>query len=377
METDQHLPVSKTRPHPQSMRLLAAILLLIPSRIVRRADVADEKYVELGARYPAVIALGRAGDGTLIDRQWLITAAHVARALERSTSRPTVHIGSRDYVADRIVVHPAWRDLGPHDIGLIHLATPVSGVEPLGLYRRSAERGAVAILVGHGATGVGSSRNRIDDGKRRGATSKVDSVTNAWLYFSFDAPPGGTAVEGAPGAGDSGGPAILSDRGASRVAGISSAGFDGRYGPGTYGARDAFTRVSTHVAWIDSVMKSKHSKESSPASKPAPSSRALPSTAIGRRYSAFLDAVKANTDAAMARFVDENFDKRESSSRPALVPNLRRIAGMLQGASIEEVVSASASELAVRFRTSSGRLTLALVCDAGPSCLLTDWRRYD
>ena len=355
------------------MRLLSAILLLIPSSIVRRADVADAKYLELGARFPAVVALGRAGDATLIEPHWLITAAHVARAFERSAARPSVRIESQDYVADRIVVHPEWHDLGPHDIALIHLARSVTGVEPLSLYRGNAERGAVAILVGHGATGVGSSHERIDDGRRRGATSKVDSASSAWLYFSFDAPPRGTSVEGAPGPGDSGGPAIISTGGISRVAGISSAGFDGRYGPGTYGARDAFTRVSTHVGWIDTVMRSSQQ----PSTTSQASTRALPSTAIGRRYSAFLDAVKVNNDAAMAHFVEKNFDKRESASRPALIPNLRRIAGLLRGATIEEVVSSSATELAVRFKTSSGKLTLALVCQAQPSCLLTDWRRYD
>jgi hypothetical protein len=114
-----------------------------------------------------------------------------------------------------------------------------------------------------------------------------------------------------------------------------------------------------------------------PSTTSQASTRALPSTAIGRRFSAFLDAVKVNNDAAMAHFVETNFDKRESASRPALIPNLRRIAGLLRGATIEEVVSSSATELAVRFKTSSGKLTLALVCQAQPSCLLTDWRRYD
>jgi hypothetical protein len=39
-----------------------------------------------------------------------------------------------------------------------------------------------------------------------------------------------------------------------QVAGVSSAGFDGRNGPGTYGAVDHFTRVSEHFGWIRAVM---------------------------------------------------------------------------------------------------------------------------
>ena len=40
-----------------------------------------------------------------------------------------------------------------------------------------------------------------------------------------------------------------------RAAGVSSAGFDGKDGPGTYGAVDRFTRVSEHLEWIRRVMK--------------------------------------------------------------------------------------------------------------------------
>ncbi|HUQ46806.1 MAG TPA: trypsin-like serine protease [Gemmatimonadaceae bacterium] len=68
-------------------------------------------------------------------------------------------------------------------------------------------------------------------------------------------PPSGTDLEGAPGRGDSGGPALITIAGKAYVAGVSSAGYDGVDGPGSYGAVDVFTRVSTHAAWIDSVMK--------------------------------------------------------------------------------------------------------------------------
>lgn len=38
------------------------------------------------------------------------------------------------------------------------------------------------------------------------------------------------------------------------AAGVSSASYDGRTGPGSYGAVDVFTRVSTHLSWLDGVM---------------------------------------------------------------------------------------------------------------------------
>jgi hypothetical protein len=201
----------------------------------------------------------------------------------------------------------------------------------------------------------------------------VDSVNGSWLYFSFDSPSRGTATEGAPGAGDSGGPAILTVNGAPKVAGISSAGFDGRFGPGTYGAIDVFTRISAHLGWIDSVM----SATGSQTLQSQPKSAELPKTPIGRRYRAFLDAVKLNSETAIRAFVKENFLESEVASRPALVPNLRRISGMLQNATIVQIVSASESALAVEFRTANGRLTLELVCYYQDHCKLTDWRRLD
>jgi len=355
------------------MRSIALALLLVPIHIVRRADVPDDRYLALGARFPGVVAAGRAGDATLVGDQWLITAAHVARALDRGSPRATISIVDKKYEVDRVVLHPAWVDLGPHDIALVHLTTKVKGVKPISLYRDSKERSSLATIVGHGSSGTGDSRRRVDDGKRRAATSRVDSVNSGWLYFSFDSPPRGTAMEGAPGAGDSGGPAIITVNGVPKVAGISSAGFDGRNGPGTYGAVDAFTRVSTHIAWIDSVMSSPASTPKKPA---ASSTKSIPNTPIGKRYDAFLKAIEASTDEAMTRFVHENFSSKEYSSRPALVPNLRRIGGMLKRATIDGVYSSTNTSLAIRFRTSTGSLTIELVCDPADNCLLTDWRRY-
>lgn len=352
-------------------------LLLTPFAIVTRHDVADMRYINLGTGFPAVVAIGRLGDATLISSRWLVTAAHVARSLSTSSRLETIRIGGKVYTPGRVILHPLWRDLGAHDIALIELTRPVTTVKPIPLYRGSSERNAIATVVGHGAYGVGNSRQRTDDGKRRAATSTVDSVSDAWIHFSFDAPPRGTALEGAPGPGDSGGPAIIMVRGEPAVAGISSAGFDGRYGSGSYGAVDVFTRVSRHVAWVDSVMTGRLPPRAEQGNSPVAKAHTLPSTPLGRRYAAFVAAAEANTEAAMTRFVREHFAKREYQSRPALVPNLQRIGGMIRGSSIDKITSSTDTSLVVRFKTSNGFLTLELVCDASSPHLLTDWRRYD
>ncbi len=223
-----------------------------PARIIRRADRADSAYLALGRRYAAVGRFGRLGDGTLIAGNWVVTAAHVARAAQRRGL--PFEVGGRAYAIGRVVLNPEWTEMGPHDVGLVQLTERVEGVTPIGLYRESGERALTAVLVGHGGTGTGASRARSEDGRARGATSRIDSTDASWLYFSFDAPPSGTDLEGAPGPGDSGGPAIVEVAGTPLVAGVSVAGYDGRDGPGSYGAVDVFTRISTHLAWIDSVL---------------------------------------------------------------------------------------------------------------------------
>ena len=229
------------------------VFLSLFNPIVRRADRDDAAYRALGAKYPALVSLSRRGDGTLIAPRWVLTAAHVARGAARS-SQGSVRVGRADYPISEVFIHPDWTEMGPHDVGLILLSKPVAGVKPAALYRYRNEKGRTAVLLGHGKSGDGAKRGLIEDGIARGATSKVDSADAAWLYFSFDAPPKGTRLEGAPGPGDSGGPALFEKAGKVYIAGISSAGYDGHAGPATYGAIDVFTRVSTHAGWIDSVM---------------------------------------------------------------------------------------------------------------------------
>ncbi|MEP6573607.1 MAG: trypsin-like serine protease [Gemmatimonadota bacterium] len=247
---------------PSAVLLASMIVVLAPNAtnvrpaIVRRHDRPDSLYLALGAKYPAVGTVGHRGDGTLIAPTWVLTAAHIAANLD--TSRVRVTLGGREYAIRQAIVHPAWHELGPHDVGLLELAEPVTSVEPLSLYDGHDEVGKTAILVGHGDVRPegGHGGEWIRDGRARAATSVVQGVDEGRLVFRFDEPPKGTDLQGAPGRGDSGGPALLTVDGAPRVAGVSSAGFDGKQGPGTYGAVDHFTRVSEHLDWIRGAMKS-------------------------------------------------------------------------------------------------------------------------
>jgi hypothetical protein len=223
------------------------------SAILIRHDREDAKYRALGDRYAAVGRLGRAGAGTLVAASWVITAAHVAVGMRRDTP---FEIGGEAYPIVARVPHPRWTEMGPHDIALVQLERPVTGITSMALYAGRDEEGKDVVFVGFGGTGTGLSGPRSEeDGAKRGATNRVDRATENWIEFTFDAPPGGTDLEGISGPGDSGGPAIIEVSGVPHVAGVSIWGQPGARGRGTYGAREGYTRVSSYVTWIGETLR--------------------------------------------------------------------------------------------------------------------------
>ena len=231
--------------------------------IVIRHDKKDKEYLELAKRFPFVCKIGkRTGDGTLIASQWVITAAHVALgSILRGGSENKVYFegAPNGYEVDSVFIHPDFQPMGSHDIALIKLKKPLDNILPAQLYRMSNENRTNIFIVGHGDFKTGKEKEWIVDGKKRAATNRVDKVTEDQIEFRFDAPDDAncTNLEGTAGRGDSGGPAIIEANNKFFVAGISSAGAPGEYGPGTYGAREHYTRVSTHIAWIESVLSGK------------------------------------------------------------------------------------------------------------------------
>jgi V8-like Glu-specific endopeptidase len=251
---------------------------LAPAIVVRH-DRDATLFEQLGREYPSTAMLrhgdgkdGLGGEGTLINRNWVLTAAHVAADL--GPGDPVTILG-KIYKIGRVVIYPDWHQDAdmPVDLALIRLTASVTDVVPARAYTGTDELGMVATLVGRGQQGTGLTGPLPDEGTLRAATNRVDSTLDVFpgtaargqypaegfqLRFTFDAPgdPNATDLEGICGGGDSGGPAYIKKRNVLYVIGVSS-GQDARPANrqvGHYGVFEYYTRVSHFANWIHSVI---------------------------------------------------------------------------------------------------------------------------
>lgn len=265
---------------PSRIFIIAILMASITSThaIVIRHDTGYSRYVASESMFPAVFwleqrSMRKVCVATLIDAQWAITAAHCVeetdlRAHIERAGEYAVQIAGLMSGIDRVVMHPnyAFRYEQDHaneevDLALLHLSEPLAMPVPLSLYREQDELDRVATLLGWGYFGVGTTGIQSDDGRFRMAKNRV-SEAQGRLRFDFDDPrlPQSRAVdlEGLPGLGDSGGPALLQTTNGWQVAGVAIGEIAAVSAPagvqGLYGAVGIYERVSGHLDWIESVI---------------------------------------------------------------------------------------------------------------------------
>lgn len=253
------------------------LLASVPAAaIVMRHDTGYAQYLATEGDYPAVFPLERHDRrkvcvATLIAARWAVTAAHCVEetALYEAwrEKRPyAVMIGANTYFVHRVHFHPRWPGAagtewqrGQVDLALLELESAVSGVTPVELYPADDELHQVVTFLGWGYSGIGSTGIRNNDGRLRFAKNTV-SRADGQLRFTFDDPssPDSAAVEleGIPGLGDSGGPALVEQNGQQWLLGVAVGEMDQGQRQGLYGATVLYERMSLHRHWVEKVLDS-------------------------------------------------------------------------------------------------------------------------
>jgi hypothetical protein len=254
---------------------IAALLLVQPLALLsHRHDVDEARHVELGQRFPSVVQVGGLGSGTLIGREWVLTAAHVPEMLRRGPGDPLkVSIAGKEIEVAEVHV-PDLRELEPehHDIALLHLAGPAPETVPvLSLSEDDVEPGTEIAFAGWGILARGDQGVRVSPEAMAAPTRALRAGKNrvervdleaALLISRFDAPDDGALdLEAGPCIGDSGGPALVSRPGKDgepvwEIAGVMALinDTDNDRIVGEYGEEFGMTMVAFHADWIRETM---------------------------------------------------------------------------------------------------------------------------
>lgn len=257
--------------------ILMSLLVVLPfsasQGIIIRHDKSDFRYRVDEADFPQLFFLHTSFNNkvcvaTLISPRWAITAAHCTKEtplLETVSHHEDFYltVAGHRYRIEQLILHPA-SDTGDEftdvDLALFQLDRDVEGVRPASLYRRQDEANQVFSLVGWGYSGIGTRGMQSNDGHMRRAENRVVKA-DQWLEFLFDDPrlPGSQALalEGIPGLGDSGGPALIETADGLVLAGIAVGELEEGESPeyqGLYGTTQLYERISSHLAWIDGII---------------------------------------------------------------------------------------------------------------------------
>jgi hypothetical protein len=199
--------------------------------------------------------------GTLIARNWVLSAAHVAADLSIGDS--IVSVNKKKYLVSGLHIHPYYNDNQAYDLALIKIDMESDIIPIVPIYTNRNEFNKIVIIAGNGDRGTGLSGPTGNDNIIRAAMNRIEEVTDFWLKWDFDNPEVDSIevseLEGISGPGDSSGPAFIIVDGRGCLAGVSSGqstrASNGK--EGVYGVREYYVRVSSYVDWINSILSKK------------------------------------------------------------------------------------------------------------------------
>ena len=233
--------------------LLLLICISMPSSaIFIRHDIDESQYLADINDFKFLATLYDFGvHGSLIHPQWVVTAAHAVICLSQGS---TIRVGDKTAQVSNIYISKNYDSKGEHDIALIKLQSPLIDVPHIKLYTLDDEENMNVWILGAGSSGNGLSKKSTNQKKLLLAENKITETTNSDIYFIFDKGLNAEPLEGASGNGDSGGPAFIYIDNDFYLLGISSRTGSWFKGTGEYGVKEVYTRISTHIEWIEGVI---------------------------------------------------------------------------------------------------------------------------